>query len=88
MYAACERFLVSDTPTSHVVHLVHDGVDLTRWPENALENGEFASWAGQPMANPGCPARTMSEWQQSRPGVPLDAVGGAVTNGKTEKELR
>lgn len=67
VYAACERFLVRNTPLRQVVHLVYPDTDLTIWPPNALENGEFASWAGQPMTNPGCPARTLAEWQASRP---------------------
>lgn len=66
LYAACEALLVQNQPASHVVHLVHPGVDMEHWPINALENGEFASWAGTPMATPGCPARTMAEWQASR----------------------
>lgn len=40
--------------------------DMTRWPANALENGEFASWAGTSMINPGSPSMTMVQWQALR----------------------
>lgn len=67
VYAACEKFLVRNTPLNQVTHLVYEDTDLTRWPSTALENGMFASWAGTTMTNPGCPARTLAEWQASRP---------------------
>lgn len=67
IYAACEALLVASQPASHVVHLVYPDTDMTRWSANALEGGQFASWAGQPMATPGSPARTLSEWPASRP---------------------
>src|SRR5215212_5132222 len=44
VYTACEARLTRNTPLSHVVHIVYPDVDLTHWPPNALENGEFASW--------------------------------------------
>lgn len=67
LYAACEKFLVRNTPLSHVVHLVYPDTDMTVWPATGLENGAFASWAGTAMVTPGCPARTITEWQTSRP---------------------
>lgn len=72
VYAACEGLLVANQPLSHVVHLVYPDTDMTRWPINAQIPQPDGSaipqpWAGQPMANPGCPARTLAEWQTSRP---------------------
>lgn len=67
VYAACEGLLVRNTPLSHVVHLVYPDTDMTVWPVTGLENGAFASWAGTAMATPGCLARTLTEWQASRP---------------------
>lgn len=78
MYAACEARLSRNTPLTHVVHLVYPDTDLTRWPANALENGEFAPWAGTVMANPGCPARTLAEWQASRPNNTFLSIYGVA----------
>lgn len=69
MYDACARFKVNQAPTSQIVHIVQPSFNGTIWPANAVDvaTGEFQSWAGQPMTNQGCPARTMAEWQASRP---------------------
>lgn len=64
---ACQNWLAAGGKIIHLM-MAQGGVtpDMTRWPANALENGEFASWAGTLMANPGSPAMTMAEWQALR----------------------
>lgn len=71
---ACQNWLAAGGKIIHLM-MAFDGVtpDMTTWPVNALENGEFASWAGTAMANPGSPSMTMAQWQALR-GAPHQFV--------------
>jgi len=84
---ACESWLARGTPTSHVVHLVYDGVDMTRWPSGRVDPTTatgYATWSAPPgelgvaMANPGCPPRTIAEWQASRTGHTFLSIYGVA----------
>lgn len=71
---ACESWLAASGKIIHLM-MAQGGItpDMTRWPANGLENGEFATWAGTPMASPGSPAMTMAQWQALR-GAPHQFV--------------
>ena len=82
LYAACEALLVNNQPLSHVTHIVYPDVDMTVWPKRQIPQPDGSAipepWAEQPMVNPGCPARTLQEWQTSRPAHTFLSVAGVM----------
>lgn len=71
---ACQNWLAAGGKVIHLM-MAQGGVtpDMTTWPANGLENGEFAPWAGTPMSNPGSPSMLITEWQALR-GAPHQFV--------------
>ena len=70
---ACQNWLAASGKIIHLIWTMGgSSPDMTKWPEGRQIPQPDGSaipetWAGQPMANPGSPPKTMAEWQALRP---------------------